>query len=202
MSVVSRCFESVQLIGAAEMHLAGEHRAIAEKPQVMREGRNVGCELRRIVVDARARRQQPGHERGARRRAERAAAIGAVEHDAVARQRLDVRRAYEGVAVDRQERRRHLVGHDDENVGRFGGHWAGILVRPSVSRLARARLLFLKTPSVSPNRLDRQDASGKLTLRRECRYVFRPTKSNKPLIFISYAHADEPESRAARKSSG
>ncbi len=25
-------------------------------------------------------------------------------------------------AVDRQERRRHLVGHDEENVGRVGGH--------------------------------------------------------------------------------
>jgi hypothetical protein len=27
------------------------------------------------------------------------------------------------MAVDGQERRRHLIGHDDENVGRFGGHW-------------------------------------------------------------------------------
>jgi hypothetical protein len=36
------------------------------------------------------------------------------------------------MAMDGQKRRRHLVGHDDENVGRVGGH-PGILARPSLS---------------------------------------------------------------------
>ena len=122
--------ESVQLIGPAEMHLAGEDRAIAADPQAMGEGRNVGRELRRIVVDARVRRQEAGHEGRARGRAKRTVAIGAVEDDAASRQRLNIRRAGEGMAVDRQARRRHLIGDDDENVGRFGSHRAAILLRP------------------------------------------------------------------------
>ena len=88
----------------------------------MGEGREVGGELGGVVVDPRARGQEPGHEGGARGRAERARAIGAVEHDAVAGERLHVRRAGRAVAVDRQERRRHLVGHDEEDVRRVGGH--------------------------------------------------------------------------------
>ena len=137
--------EPMQLIGSAEVHLARENGAIAAKPESVSKGRNVSCELSRIVVDPRARRQKARHERGARRRAQGARAIGAVEHDPVSRERLHIRRADEGMAVDGQERRRHLVGHDDENVGRFGGH-LGILVRPSLSRRGRRRPTFFGSP--------------------------------------------------------
>ena len=148
--------EPMQLIGSAEVHLAGENGAIAAKPESVSEGRNVGCELSRIVVDPRARRQKARHERGARRRAQGARAIGAVEHDPVSRERLHVRRADEGMAVDGQERRRHLVGHDDENVGRFGGH-LGILVRPSLSRRGRERSTFFDLPPAGEARLGGPD---------------------------------------------
>ena len=88
----------------------------------MREGRNVGAELRRIVVGAGVRGQEARHERGPRRGAQRTVAIGAVEDDAASRQRLHVGRMGQGMAVDRQERRRHLIGHHDKNIGRFRGH--------------------------------------------------------------------------------
>src|SRR3984885_10534707 len=119
----------MQLVGSAEVHLARENGAIVAKPESVSEGWNVGCELGRIVVDLRARRQKARHEGGARRRAQGARAIGAVENDAVSRERLHVRRAHEGVAVDGQKRRRHLVGHDDENVGCCCGHSGSSLRR-------------------------------------------------------------------------
>ena len=115
-------FEAMQLVGTAEVHLAAEDGAIASKPQMMGEGRDVGGEFRGIVVDAGPRGQAPGHERRPRRRAQRACAIGVVEHDAVSRELRHVRAPGERMAVDRQERRRHLIGHDDEDVWRAGGH--------------------------------------------------------------------------------
>ena len=114
--------EAVQLVRPAEVHLAGQDRAIAAKPQTMGEGRNVGGEFRGVVIDAGARRQAAGHEGGARGRAEGARAIGAVEHDAGIGEREHVRRAGQSLAIDRQERRRHLVGHDEEDVRRSHGH--------------------------------------------------------------------------------
>ena len=60
------------------------------------------------------------------------------------------------MAVDRQERRRHLIGHDDENVGRFGGHRAGVLFRIFYSNAAfgsespAALLSFLAQALVIP----------------------------------------------------
>ena len=49
--------EAMQLVRPAEVHLAGEDGAVAAKPQVMGEGRDVGGEFRGVVVDAGARRQ-------------------------------------------------------------------------------------------------------------------------------------------------
>ena len=61
--------ETVQLVGADEMHLAGKRRAVAQPAQMVGEGRDRGTELGRVVVALRAARQLAGHERGARRRA-------------------------------------------------------------------------------------------------------------------------------------
>ena len=44
--------ESVQLVGSAEVHLAGENGAIVAKPESVRKGWNVGPELGGVVVDA------------------------------------------------------------------------------------------------------------------------------------------------------
>ena len=49
--------ETVQLVGANEMHLARETGLVARTAQVMRVGRGRGAELGRIVVDAGRRRQ-------------------------------------------------------------------------------------------------------------------------------------------------
>ena len=50
------------------------------------------------------------------------------------------------MAVDGQERRRHLIRHDDENVGRFGGHEAGSFsasLQQPAFKLNRRRPSFL-----------------------------------------------------------
>ena len=116
----------------------------------MREGGNVALEFRRIVVGPRARGKQAGHERGARGRAQGARAIGAVEHHAALRQADHVRRAGQRMAVDRQERRRHLIGHDDEDIGRFGGHPArNPFFASSLSRRPSRRPRFFGSPRQS-----------------------------------------------------
>src|ERR1700677_1222911 len=89
---------------------------------MMGEGRNVGGEFGRVVVDAGARGQQAGHERGARGRAERARAIGAFEHHAGLCERIDVRRLDDAMAVGGQERGRQLIDQYDENVRLVWGH--------------------------------------------------------------------------------
>ena len=88
----------------------------------MGEGRDVGGEFGGVVVDPRARRKEARHQGRPGRRAEGARAIGAVEHDAVAGESRHMGRAGLGMAVDREERRRHLVGHDEKDVGRVSGH--------------------------------------------------------------------------------
>lgn len=45
-------FESVQLIGAAKMHLAAQHRLVSGAPQIMREGGYLRRKFRGVVVSA------------------------------------------------------------------------------------------------------------------------------------------------------
>ena len=115
--------EAMELVGAAEMHLAGEGRAVAGLAEVMGEGRNVGGEIGRIVEGPDPCGPTPRHHGEARGRAERAGAISGVEDRAAIGQRLDVGRLDQLVAVDRQKARRHLVGHDEEDVGASGHYW-------------------------------------------------------------------------------
>ena len=109
--------EAVQLVGSDEMHLAGEAGAIAREPQVMREGRDRGGELRRIVPGADPAAQLPGHHGKAARRAQRGVGIGAVELHALRRQPAQVGRLDDLVPVARQELRRQLIEHHIEDVG-------------------------------------------------------------------------------------
>ena len=96
-------FKSVQLVGSAEVHLAGEHGAITLRAQVMRIGGNIGGEFGGVVIDARMRGEQAGHERSARGRAEGAGAIGALEHHAAGGEGVDVGRLDDLVPIGRQK---------------------------------------------------------------------------------------------------
>ena len=72
-------FEAMQLVRPDEMHLAGKAGLVTCRPQMMGEGRDVGSELRGIVVDPRPAWKLPRHEGGACRRAERACGVGVGE---------------------------------------------------------------------------------------------------------------------------
>ena len=109
--------EAVQLVGADEMHLAGQARVVAGGAQMMRVGRDVGSELGGIVVDAGARRQLPAHEGGAARRAERRGGVVVGEARGARGQRLEMRHVQEVGRPIRKQRSVELVDHDDQDVG-------------------------------------------------------------------------------------
>ncbi len=68
-------FEAVQLIGADEMHLAGQAGLIPGPPQVVGIGGDIGAEFGGIVINPTARRQKPRHKAGPPRRTKRAGGI-------------------------------------------------------------------------------------------------------------------------------
>ena len=73
-------FIAMQLVRAAEMHLARQRGAIAQAAQVMGVGRYIGGEVGSVVVSADLRGQLAADQGKARRRAQRAVAVGGVEH--------------------------------------------------------------------------------------------------------------------------
>ena len=75
--------EPVQLIGADEMHLAGEAGGVAQRPQAVRHGWHRGRELGGVVVDADPRCQPAAHQGSPRRCAQREVAVGVLENDAL-----------------------------------------------------------------------------------------------------------------------
>ena len=107
---------AVQLVGAAEVHLARQRSAVAEATQVVGIGRYIGGEIGSVVVGADLARQLAAHQGEARRCAQRAVAIGGVEHHALCRQAAEVGQLDRGRPVERQHRRGHLIGHDEKNV--------------------------------------------------------------------------------------
>ena len=111
-------FIAVQLVGATKMHLARKRRAVAQTAQVMSVGRHIGWKVSGIVKAANFGRQLPTHQAETRGRAQRAVAIGRVKHHTVFSQCAQVRHlnGRAGV-VQRQQRRGHLVGHDEQNIG-------------------------------------------------------------------------------------
>ena len=74
-------FETVQLVGTAEVHLPRKDRAIPGVAEIVGEGRDIRRELGSVVVGSRARGQQARHERRTCRRAQRACRVRRVEHD-------------------------------------------------------------------------------------------------------------------------
>ncbi|MNP49742.1 hypothetical protein D3C76_1439490 [compost metagenome] len=76
-------FVAMQLVRAAEVHLARQGGAVAEAAQVVGVGRYVGGEIGGIVVGANLARQLAADQGEARRRTQWAVAIGGVKHHAL-----------------------------------------------------------------------------------------------------------------------
>ena len=68
-------FKAMQLVGANEMHLAGEAGLVALQTEIMGPCWDGRWKLRCVVIDARARGQQPVHYGGAGWRAKRAGRV-------------------------------------------------------------------------------------------------------------------------------
>lgn len=120
---------AVQLVGTAEVHLARQRRAIAEVAQVVGVGGGIGGEVGGVVPGADAGRQATADQGEARRRAERAVAVRRVEHHGPFGEAREVRHAqHRARIVKRQQRRGHLVGHDEQDVRR-GLHRAAYPMR-------------------------------------------------------------------------
>ncbi|MNH33843.1 hypothetical protein D3C79_943950 [compost metagenome] len=70
----------MQLVRAAEMHLARQGGAVAEPAQVVCVGRDIGREVGGVVVGADAAGQLAAYQGKARGCAQRAVAVGRIEY--------------------------------------------------------------------------------------------------------------------------
>ena len=109
--------QPVQLVGADEMHLAGQRCAVTGQPEIVRPGGNGGGELGGIVIDAGARRQQAVHHRGAGRRAEGTGGVTVLKYHALGGEAREVGGLHQRVAMKGQRGGGQLVGHDEEDIG-------------------------------------------------------------------------------------
>ena len=155
--------EAVELVGPDEVHLAHQGRRVAGRAQAVDHRGHRRGHLGGVVEHAGARRQQPGQQRRARRRAQGRGAVGRVERDAVGRQGRQVRRLHDGLAVGRQPRGGELVGHHDQDVGR-GVHR---LRRRRPGRRAARRLRSRRAPPPPPGDGARPRPRGCSTRRAE-----------------------------------
>ena len=115
--------EPVVHIGSDEVHPTRHGGLVPEGVEPVRPGRLAGRQFGGVVPDADAARVASGHERGARRHAERKVAVGVLEHRPAVGEPLHGGRLDGRVAVRRAHPRVVLVGHDDEDVRlRVGGH--------------------------------------------------------------------------------
>src|SRR5450432_1439191 len=89
---------------------------------MMRIRWNVRTKFGGVVVDAGLRGQASAHEHRTRGRAERAIAIGAVEHDATSSKGLYVGCLDDLAPMNWQEGGSQLVGHHDQDVRLLVGH--------------------------------------------------------------------------------
>ena len=108
--------EPVELIGPDEVHLAAQGSAVTDLAEVMGEGRNRRREFGGVVVGPDPCGQLPRHEGESRRRAQRGIAVRRVEPHARGRERVEIRRLDDRMAVGPGELGGQLIGHHHENV--------------------------------------------------------------------------------------
>jgi len=108
--------EAVQLVRADEVHLARERRPVAEVPQHVREGRDLGAELGGVVVDADAGGEPAAAHRRPRRGAERDVAVRLFEQHAARDEPVEDGGAGDGVPVGPERERGQLVGDHQQDV--------------------------------------------------------------------------------------
>ena len=114
--------EPVQLVGSDKVHLAGESRVISRRAQMMRKGRDVRRELRRIVIDACPAWQLPRHEGGTGRRAERTGAVGVGKPHRPGGQRLQVGGVQKIRRPVWKQRSVQLIDHQNKDVRTCRGY--------------------------------------------------------------------------------
>ena len=130
--------EAVQLIGPDEVHLAGQRRLVAGGAQHVGDRRRGGGQLGGVVVGADRRGPAAGQQSEPRRGAQRRCAVRALEHDSVARERVQVRGLDDGIAVGGQVRRGQLIGHQEQDIrGRGRGRHAIAVSSDGVSASRR-----------------------------------------------------------------
>ena len=88
----------------------------------MGKGRNLGRKFGTIVIGGDTADQLTAHEAKARRRAERAIAIGRVEFGTARSQGINIWCFYHLVAIGAGKLWRELIGHDQDDIGLFAGH--------------------------------------------------------------------------------
>ena len=111
----------VQLVGADEVHLAGQGGVVAGAAQVVGVGRDVRGELGGVVIDPGAARQGARHEGGAGGGAKRRGGVGVGKAHRPGGQGAQVRDMQEGGGAVVEERAGQLVDHQDQDIG-FVGH--------------------------------------------------------------------------------
>ncbi len=108
--------EAVPLVMADEVHLADDQALVADRPEGVADRRPVGGELVGIVEGPDLPDVAPGDHRGARWRAHRRVAVGALEQHPVVRQPLQVRRGPAAVTMRTGEMRRQRISHHHQDV--------------------------------------------------------------------------------------
>ena len=109
-------FETVQLVGADEVHLAREHGAIPGKAQVMGKCRRGGGKLARVIPRADRGNRLARQHREPRGSTQRRVAVRIVESGPSLSERIEVRSFHDLVPIGRRKVRRELIGHHHQDV--------------------------------------------------------------------------------------
>lgn len=109
--------QAVQLVRPDIVHLATGHGVVPGQRQIVGQGRIVRRERRSIVPHLVVADIGAGHQRGPRRRAQRAGRVGRVKTHAALDQPVQVGRLHHRVAISAHQKGHQLVGHDKQYVG-------------------------------------------------------------------------------------
>jgi len=113
-------------VGTHEVHFPVENGVIASVSEQVRPGQTIHRHRLRVVPDFVRRNVLTGHERSARRDAERGVAVIGVESDSHFSQSIHIWRLDDRVSVRRRELSAVLIGHDYKEVG-FVGQFSALL---------------------------------------------------------------------------